>query len=243
MRARTFLLLSALLLALPAAAQQAPANQPAHPPPVRQAPSQPARQPTAHQKQQQKQQPPQQSRRPAQPQQPQRPQPPQAPPPVPAVSPPPAAAPPTATPAVGTETKLPIPRFAALDHNMVNMRVGPGTNYPADWTYRRRDLPVEIVSEFQNWRQIRDQDGTTGWVRSSALSGRRTFIVKGNEVTLRRRPDADAPPVAKLMPGVVGRIRSCAEGSAWCEVQTGDYRGYLPRSSVWGVSANEAIGG
>ena len=35
------------------------------------------------------------------------------------------------------------------------MRVGPGETYPIEWVLTRKDMPVEIVKEFQNWRLIR----------------------------------------------------------------------------------------
>ena len=160
-------------------------------------------------------------------------------PPAPAPAPPPEP-----EPAVGSVTGLPLPRFAPLRSDEVNMRAGPGTRFPIEWTYQRRDLPVEIVREFDQWRRIRDQDGTEGWVHHSNLGlGRRTFTVRGEMHTMRRRPEEDAGAVARLQPGVIGRIRACAQGSAWCEVQVGEYRGWLKRAEMFGVTADEVIGG
>ena len=58
-------------------------------------------------------------------------------------------------PPKGTATGLPLPRFAALRSDEVNMRAGPGTRYPIDWVYKRRELPVEIQREFEVWRLVR----------------------------------------------------------------------------------------
>ncbi len=41
--------------------------------------------------------------------------------------------------------------------------------------------------------------------------------------------------------GVVGRLRGCAADADWCQVQVGDYRGYLRRSQMWGLNPGEAI--
>ena len=154
--------------------------------------------------------------------------------------PPPPAAPPK--PPVGTVTGLPLPRFAALGSNQVNMRIGPDLRYRIEWTYQRRDLPVQIIEEHQIWRKIRDPEGTEGWVQRPLLNARRTFLVPGDgERTLRRRPEAEAPPVAHLKPGVIGLIRRCEAGSAWCEVRVADHAGWLRRAEIWGVSAEEAI--
>ncbi|MFM7780297.1 MAG: SH3 domain-containing protein, partial [Alphaproteobacteria bacterium] len=132
--------------------------------------------------------------------------------------------PPERAPTTGSVTGLPLPRFAALRSDEVNMRSGPGTRFPIEWTYQRRELPVEIVREFELWRRIRDPEGTEGWVHQSTLMGRRSFIVRGapgTEVMLRRRAEDQEQPVARLRPGVVGRLRACEPSSAWCEAQIG----------------------
>ena len=137
--------------------------------------------------------------------------------------------------------KLPVPRFAALRFDEVNLRVGPGPRYPIDWVYKRRDLPVEIEREFDIWRLIRAPDGARGWVGAASLTGRRTFIVTGGEATMRREANDASAAVAILEPGVIGRIRSCAAAAEWCRVQAGDYRGYLKRSQFWGTKPGEAV--
>ena len=54
---------------------------------------------------------------------------------------------------------------------------GPGVNYAVEWLYMKSGLPVEILQEFDNWRRIRDSEGSEGWVNQTLLSGRRTAIV------------------------------------------------------------------
>ncbi|MBY0510362.1 MAG: hypothetical protein K2P94_09430, partial [Rhodospirillaceae bacterium] len=77
----------------------------------------------------------------------------------------------------GAAAGLPIPRFVSLRTNPINLRTGPGVRYPVDWVYVRRHLPVEVIGEFDTWRQIRDPDGTEGWVHQQMLSGKRAAIV------------------------------------------------------------------
>jgi SH3-like domain-containing protein len=146
---------------------------------------------------------------------------------------------------VGSVTGLALPRFAALRSDEVNMRVGPNTTFPIEWTFQRRDLPVMIVGEFQLWRRIRDVDGAEGWVHSSTLAGRRTVLVRplngAPEAPLRRRPEEGGAAVAQLRAGVIARIRECEAGSAWCEVQVAGHRGYLRRTEAWGVGPEEEV--
>ena len=159
--------------------------------------------------------------------------------------PPPAPPPPAErAPTIGSISGLPLPRFAALRSDEVNMRSGPGTRFPIEWTYQRRELPVEIVREFELWRRIRDPEGTEGWVHQSTLMGRRSFVVRGapgTEVMLRRRAEDQAQPVARLRPGVVGRLRACEANSPWCEAQIGEFRGYIKRADIWGVGPTEEV--
>jgi SH3-like domain-containing protein len=164
-----------------------------------------------------------------------------APAPVPAPDAPVAPAVP-AEPAKGSNTGLPLPRFVSLKTDEVNLRSGPGLRYPIEWVYKRRDLPVEIQREFEVWRLVADSEGVKGWVHQATLVGRRTFVVQGAaEQTIRDDAKPDASPVARLKPGVVGRIRSCEAKADWCQVQVGEYRGWLPRAAFWGSYSGEAI--
>jgi SH3-like domain-containing protein len=138
-----------------------------------------------------------------------------------------------------------MPRYASLRSDQVNMRVGPNTTFPIEWTFQRRDLPVMIIGEFQVWRRIRDVDGAEGWVHQSTLQGRRTVLVKpaenAAEVALRRSAEDSAAPVAQLRAGVIARIRECAAQAPWCEVQVASHRGYLRRADLWGVMPEEEV--
>jgi SH3-like domain-containing protein len=170
---------------------------------------------------------------------------PPAPAPHPApVAPAPAPAavePPPAEPGKGSNTGLPLPRFAALRSDDVNFRSGPGTRYPIDWVYKRRDLPVKIEREFEIWRLVEDPFGVKGWVNQATLSGRRTAVVAGSERVLRQAASDTAGPVATLKPGVIVRLRACEANSEWCQAQIADYRGYIKRGDIWGLLPGEVI--
>ncbi|MEI7713137.1 MAG: SH3 domain-containing protein [Rhodospirillales bacterium] len=163
------------------------------------------------------------------------------PPVVPAVAAP-VAHPPPVKPADGEKAEpSKLPRFQSLRSNEVNLRAGPGTRYRIDWVYKRADLPVEVVREFDHWRAIRDADGIEGWVNQATLNSRRSFVVKGGDATLRDDANDKSSAVATLRPGVIGRIRSCPKDSAWCHVTVAGHGGYLKRAQFWGTLPNEEI--
>ncbi|WP_245825681.1 SH3 domain-containing protein [Oceanibaculum nanhaiense] len=132
---------------------------------------------------------------------------------------------------------LPIPRFVSLRSGEVNIRTGPGVRYPIDWVFLRKDMPVEIVAEFDTWRRIRDAEGTEGWVHQSLLSGKRTIVFTAPLASLRREPRESAPLVAKAEPGVIGELQECRP--AWCRVKAAGLTGWVQPIEVWGVYPDE----
>jgi SH3-like domain-containing protein len=135
---------------------------------------------------------------------------------------------------------LPLPRFASLDSSEVNLRAGPGKDYPILWVYQRRGLPVEIIQEFDTWRRIRDRDGTVGWVQQNLLSGKRGALVIDEARTLRTDPTGGAKPVAILQPGVVAQIAECGTDN-WCRIEVKGYKGWLRRDDFWGTYPDEVF--
>ncbi len=138
------------------------------------------------------------------------------------------------------ENKAPLPRFASLDSGEINLRAGPGTDYPILWVYRRKGLPVEIVQEFENWRRIRDRDGTLGWVQRNLLSGRRMAQIVGETREIRARPEPDSRPIANLEAGVIAGLRECGIGP-WCRIEIQDFSGWITRDALWGVRDGEIV--
>lgn len=136
---------------------------------------------------------------------------------------------------------LPLPRFVSLRSDRVNLRTGPGVQYPVEWTYLRRGLPVEVIAEFDAWRRIRDWEGAEGWVHQSMIAGRRALVVIGSVRSLRRKEGDDTPPVALVEPGVIGELLECPKDSQFCRVGVASQVGWLRRSEFWGVHRGEYI--
>jgi SH3-like domain-containing protein len=137
----------------------------------------------------------------------------------------------------GPVTNLPIPRFVSLKTSEGNARRGPSTAQRIDWVFTRKDMPLEIIGEYDNWRQVRDRDGATGWVHYSLLSGSRTVIVERDLAALRQNPEDDAPALANIEAGVIARLGECSID--WCRISVEGYRGWTRKSGLWGVAADE----
>ena len=134
----------------------------------------------------------------------------------------------------------PLPRFASLGSERINARTGPGNQYPIDWVFVRRGLPVEITQEFELWRKVRDMEGAEGWVHKSLLSGRRTALIRGPQTReLRREADEHTPTVARAEPGVIARLLKCR--GTWCQVSVADRKGWIGKTQLWGVYPDEQL--
>jgi len=146
----------------------------------------------------------------------------------------------------GSSTGLDLPRFVSLKSERVNMRVGPGRDYRVEWLFTKRGLPMEVIQEFGNWRKVRDSEGAEGWVFQSLLSGDRTALVtpwadaeKDEPVPLTAKPGEQARIIARMAPGVLAEVDTCADG--WCHIEVGETEGYAKQIHLWGVYPNEVI--
>lgn len=150
------------------------------------------------------------------------------------------------------EDGLPLPRFASTRSAPINVRVGPGQKYDVAWIFTKPNTPIEIVAEFDIWREVRDFDGSEGWIQQNLLSGNRAGLVapwkKGADIPLLAGASDDAGVRAYLGSGFRIDIRKC-DGS-WCQVDAtsqdasgrgATYSGYLKQSDIWGVYEGETF--
>jgi SH3-like domain-containing protein len=144
---------------------------------------------------------------------------------------------------IGTTSGLPVPRFVSLKSDHVNVRGGPTKDNDVSWIYTKSGLPVEITAEFENWRRIRDSEGSEGWVYHSLLSGKRTAVVttksKDELAQLHDRADESSTISAQLEAGVVANVRRCS--GTWCRVTGTGFDGWIEQERLWGVYQDEKV--
>jgi SH3-like domain-containing protein len=143
----------------------------------------------------------------------------------------------------GPKSGLPVPRFVSLKPDRVNVRGGPTRDHEVTFVYTRAGLPVEITAESDNWRRIRDWEGSEGWVYHSLLSGRRTAVVNPKDksalVPLRDKGDDDSAVIAQLQAGVMALVKRCTGG--WCRIVGSGFDGWVVQEQLWGVYPNEKV--
>jgi SH3-like domain-containing protein len=127
-----------------------------------------------------------------------------------------------------------LPYWASLRYDEVRMRVGPSGEYPIEWVYKRKGLPVKVVRVREGWRLVEDPEGTQGWIASSQLDPARGALVVGSDLADIR---AEAAPTSAVRwraePGVVARLVRCR--AAWCEVDIAERKGWIARARLWGA--------
>ena len=121
----------------------------------------------------------------------------------------------------------------------INMRSGPGTNHPVLYTLGS-GMPLDVINRSEDWLQIKDFEGDTGWVHQSmVMSDNPTVIVKANkdstaQINVRSGPGTKNKIVGKAFYGVV--FRKLGEKKQWVEGEDdGGVKGWIDRSLLWGM--------
>ena len=130
-----------------------------------------------------------------------------------------------------------VPRFVSLGVGKANMRVGPKQSHPIVWEYQKKGLPLEILQEHESWRKVRDIDGAMGWMHKQLLVGKRSAIITADWAEIRDLPDVLSIMVIRAERGVTVKVEECQID--WCLVNVDGEEGWVAKSSLWGVYADE----
>ncbi len=83
-------------------------------------------------------------------------------------------------------TGLGFPRFVSLKGSKANLRTGPGRNFPIEWVYQNKGLPLKVVAEYDKWYKVEDSEGSKGWMHRTLFSGKRMAQIRSaNNVSLQ----------------------------------------------------------
>ena len=135
---------------------------------------------------------------------------------------------------VGTETGYKIPRFVALKSNDVNLRIGSSVNYPIALKYIIKNLPVEIIDEYDQWRKITDIEGNQGWIHKNLLKGERFAVINQNynsPLQLKNKPEGRV--IGTIGKRNIVKIKKCLLN--WCSISHENKNGWVEKNNLWGV--------
>ena len=137
----------------------------------------------------------------------------------------------------GQVTNLPIPRYVSLKAKEANARRGPSLSHKIDWIYKRKNMPLEVYAEYENWRKVRDFEGLGGWVHYTLLSGIRYVLIKDELLEMRLLPSSEAQVIARVPQHNIATLDKC--NLDWCRIVDDGYKGWVLKSEIWGVYQNE----
>ncbi len=123
--------------------------------------------------------------------------------------------------------------FLSLKNNKVNVRYGPGFDYPIKYIYKKKYLPVKIIDKKENFRRIIDLKKNSGWIHISQLKKSKSLITTSKKI-LFRKPTKYSEPLAKLEEGRLLIFKKCVKD--WCNVKSDQYSGWINKSNIWGIS-------
>ena len=103
---------------------------------------------------------------------------------------------------------------------------------PIKFIYQKKNLPILIIDKYDVWKKVRDIEGTEGWIHTSMISNKKTFI-NNKEQNLLKYKDNSKILNAIVKKGVVGKIINCNE--IFCKVKIKPYRGWIEKKYLWGI--------
>ena len=123
--------------------------------------------------------------------------------------------------------------YMSLKNKKVNVRYGPGLDYPIKFVFNKKNYPVEIIDEKENFRKILDFKKNSGWIHRSQLKKSSSFITL-ETVILFSDSTKFSRPIAKIESGRLLNKKKC--NLNWCRVETGEYKGWVLKENLWGLN-------
>ena len=123
--------------------------------------------------------------------------------------------------------------YMSLKNKKVNVRYGPGLDYPIKFVFNKKNYPVEIIDEKENFRKILDFKKNSGWIHRSQLKKSSSFIAL-DTLILFSDSTKFSRPIAKIESGRLLNKKKC--NLNWCRVETGEYKGWVLKENLWGLN-------
>ena len=122
-------------------------------------------------------------------------------------------------------------KYLSLKKSKVNVRYGPGFDYPIKYIYKKINLTVKEIDKKENFRKIIDIKKNSGWVHISQLKKSNSIIILKDKI-LFKDPSSFSKPILRLEKGRLLIIKKCRKN--WCHVKTAEFSGWIKNNDVWG---------
>jgi SH3-like domain-containing protein len=132
--------------------------------------------------------------------------------------------------------KSTIAKMVAVKNDNVNMRSGPSLDKKVIWKLGV-GFPLKILKKKGKWLQVKDFEGTVGWVHKDVVNRSGHMVVKAQKkskgkINIRNKPNTKSKVIAKAYYGVV--FKTLDQKKDWVKVQHGKVVGWIKRSLLWG---------
>ena len=122
--------------------------------------------------------------------------------------------------------------YLTLKYNKVNVRYGPGRDYPIKYVYKKKNLPLKVIDKKDNFRKIIDFKKNSGWIHTSQLKKGKSFILLKDQIAFSK-PTKHSKPLFKISKGRLLIVKKCKKN--WCRVKTENFLGWVKTDEVWGL--------
>lgn len=145
----------------------------------------------------------------------------------------------TSHPSFAESTIKEVNYFMALRSSETNVRAGPGQNYPVKFTFKLKGIPVRVVSEYDNWNEIEDYEGHTGWVMQTLLTKKRTLMVRTTKefIEMHNKNNEKSRVIFRLENNVIGDYLKCLDD--WCGIKLNDKKGWVKKTEIFGEGGED----
>ena len=122
--------------------------------------------------------------------------------------------------------------YLTLKYNEVNVRYGPGRDYPVKYIYNKKNLPVKVIDKFWEWKKVIDFKKNSGWIHETQLKKGKSFILLKDQI-LFAKPTKHSKPLFKIAKGRLLIVKKCKKN--WCRVKTENFLGWIKTNEIWGL--------
>ena len=124
--------------------------------------------------------------------------------------------------------------FFSTKFNEVNVRNGPGLNHLLIYKILIKGYPLKVISEFDNWKKVRDFSGRVGWISKSQLTSERYVITIIPDQYLYKFPKIESKKIALVKKESL--LKLIREHEGWLLLESDGVKGWITKNAVWGLN-------